>query len=92
MGSTSGVDCVAASSGCVEALEPQLQTRMLTLIFFSNAIFFDVGAFLERFWNDFGGVSDSKIRFFAQFFRKRRFCENRAPVEAKLLSLRFRAS
>ena len=37
-------------------------------------------------------VLGSEIRFFAQFFRKRRFCENRVPVEAQLLFLRFRAS
>ena len=33
MGLASGVDCVGASSATVEALEPQLRTRMLTLIF-----------------------------------------------------------
>ena len=34
----------------------------------------------------------AEIHVFSLLFRKRRFCENRAPVEAKLLFLRFRAS
>ena len=36
--------------------------------------------------------SDSKIEICSILFRKRRFCKNRAPVEAKLLFFRFRAS
>ena len=76
---------MGASSGRAEALEPQLRTRMLTFIFVFKC---DFGAILDRFWE----VLDFEIRFFAQFFRKRRFCENHAPVDAKLLFLRFRAS
>ena len=36
--------------------------------------------------------NDSKIDVFSYFFQKRRFCKNRAPVEAKLIFFRFRAS
>ena len=49
LGVTSGVDCVAASSGFAEALESQLQTRMLTLIFVFERDFL-------RFWSDFGTI------------------------------------
>ena len=36
--------------------------------------------------------NEAKIEVFSLLFRKRRFCENRAPVEAKLLFFMFRAS
>ena len=36
--------------------------------------------------------NEAKIGFFLLLFRKRRFYENRAPVEAKLLFFTFRVS
>jgi hypothetical protein len=36
--------------------------------------------------------NEAKIKVFLLLFRKRRFYENRAPVEAKLLFFMFRAS
>ena len=36
--------------------------------------------------------NEAKIKVFLWLFRKRRFYENRAPVEAKLLFFMFRAS
>ena len=54
MGLPSGVGRVGASSGTVEALESQLQTRMLTLIFVFKCDFYrfgsDFGPILEGFW------------------------------------------
>ena len=54
MGLASGVECVGASSATVGGLEPQLQTRMLIVIFvFWRALdgFREgFGTILERFW------------------------------------------
>ena len=65
MGLLCGVECVEASSATVEALEPQLQTRMLTLIFVFLCIFL-------RFGNDFGMILDGfgarKSDFLHSFF------------------------
>ena len=67
----SGVGRVEASSVCVEALEPQLWTCMLTIIFvFGKAL----GAILERFGSDFGrfreaNKMEAKIDFREVFFR-----------------------
>ena len=48
--------------------------------------------FFSRFFMVLAPESDSKIEICSILFRKRRFCKNRAPVEAKLLFFRFRAS
>ena len=45
----------------------------------------------SRFFSILASENEAKIEVFSLLFRKRRFCENRAPVEAKLLFLRFRA-
>ena len=50
-----------------------------------NAIFWD----FYQFWPP---KTKPKSRFFHHFFGKRRFCEHRATVEAKLLFFTFRAS
>ena len=59
-----GVDCVGASSGRAEGLEPQLRTRMLTLIF----VF---GRALDGFWEGFGrileGIWGLKFNIFRSF-------------------------
>ena len=52
---------------------------------FFNSIFFE----FSPFWPP---KTKAKSKFFLLLFRKRRFYENRAPVEAKLLFFTFRAS
>ena len=49
-------------------------------------------AILKGFGTDFGRVWEAKIDIKIEFFRKRRFCENRCFSQGKLLFLRFRAS
>ena len=46
----------------------------------------------DRFFIASASRNEAKIDRFLDPFRKRRFCKNRAPVEAKFLFLRFRAS
>ena len=52
---------------------------------FFNTIF-------SRFFFILASENEAKIKVFLRLFRKRRFYENRAPVEAKLLFFMFRAS
>ena len=52
---------------------------------FFNSIFF-------RIFSIWASENEAKIGVFLLLFRKRRFYENRAPVEAKLLFFTFRAS
>ena len=52
---------------------------------FFNSIFF-------RIFSILASENEAKIEVFLLLFRKRRFYENRAPVEAKLLFFTFRAS
>ena len=80
MGLTSRVGCVGASSGTVEALESQLQTRMLTLIFVFLCIFL-------RFGSDFGMILDGfgarKSDFLHSFFENvdsRKSCSRRSEI------------
>ena len=47
--------------------------------------------FSGRFGMDFGRVFGPADRWLTLILLQRRFCENRAPVEAKLKFLRFRA-
>ena len=65
MGLTCGVESVGASSGCVEVLESQLQTRMLTLIFvFGEAL----EGFGEGFRRILHGFLPLKYNFLRIFF------------------------
>ena len=52
---------------------------------FLNSIFF-------RIFSILASENEAKTKVFLLLFRKRRFYENRAPVEAKLLFFRFRAT
>ena len=45
-----------------------------------------------RIFSILASENEAKIKVFLWLFRKRRFYENRAPVEAKLLFFMFRAS
>ena len=45
-----------------------------------------------RFVSILVSENEAKIDVFSLLFRKRRFCENRAPVEAKLLFFTIRVS
>ena len=58
---------------------------MSTKHMFANTIF-------SRFCIVWASENDSKIDVFSHFFRKRRFCENRAPVEAPCIFSGFGAS
>ena len=66
-------------------IEKNEEKSMSTKHMFFNTIF-------SRFFFVLASENDSKIEVFSHFFRKRRFCENRAPVEAPCIFSGFGAS
>ena len=64
--------------------------KMPQILMFKNNAFSQM--FFCRIFDVLASQNGTKITHFSYFYRKRRFCKNRAPVEAKLIFSRFRAS
>ena len=70
-------------------MRPKLQKKRLKCEALKQHIFKSI---LNRVFFASASKNETKIMHFSHLFRKRRFCKNRAPVEARARFLRFGAS
>ena len=88
MGLVCRVGCVEASSGPLGGWKKIADSHVDSYFCFHIRFF----AILKGFGFDFERFWEAKMDVKIEFFRKRRFCENRCFSSGILLFLRFRAS